>query len=75
MEGYLPLVGGGIAPGSQIGQYLLEEQIGQGGMAAMFRAVDQRLGRRVALKILLFIAMRFVPLLASPPPARYRAGG
>lgn len=43
---------GGFGPGSRIAGYLLEEQIGQGGMAVVFRAVDERLHRRVALKIL-----------------------
>jgi Protein kinase domain len=41
-----------LAAGSRIGGYLLEEQIGQGGMAVVFRALDERLGRQVALKIL-----------------------
>src|SRR5580698_11105004 len=42
----------GFAPGSRIAGYLLEEQIGQGGMAVVFRARDERLQRQVALKIL-----------------------
>jgi serine/threonine protein kinase len=43
---------GEFSAGSQVAGYRLEEQIGQGGMAVVFRAYDQRLDRQVALKIL-----------------------
>ena len=42
----------GFSVGSRIAGYLLEEQIGQGGMAVVFRAQDERLQRQVALKVL-----------------------
>ena len=42
----------GFTPGARIAGYILEEQIGAGGMAVVFRARDERLQRRVALKIL-----------------------
>jgi hypothetical protein len=35
----------GPAPGSRTAGYVLEEQIGRGGMAVVFRARDERLGR------------------------------
>lgn len=38
--------------GLQLGQYLIQERIGRGGMGAVFRASDLRLDRIVALKIL-----------------------
>ncbi len=39
-------------PGAKVGRYVLTEQIGHGGMAAVFRARDEQLGRTVALKVL-----------------------
>ena len=42
----------GLAPGSRVAGYLLETLVGAGGMAAVFRARDVRLGRVVALKMI-----------------------
>ena len=51
--------------GDKIAGYRLEEQIGQGGMAVVYRAHDERLDRRVALKLL-------APGLASDTAFRTR---
>src|SRR5215467_662114 len=42
----------GLTAGARIAGYLLQEQIGRGGMAVVFRALDERLQRHVALKLL-----------------------
>ena len=60
-----PHVAGRFSVGSQLAGYRLEEPIGRGGMADVFRARDERLERQVALKIL-------GPELAEDPVFRKR---
>jgi Protein kinase domain len=52
-------------PGSELGGYQLEAEVGAGGMAVVFRARDERLDRLVAVKIL-------NPVHASDPSFRRR---
>ena len=61
----LPWAESHFGPGSRIGKYVLEQQIGHGGMAVVFRARDDQLGRLVALKIM-------APSVASDPEFRER---
>ena len=54
-----------VGRGDQLGPYRIERRIGAGGMGEVFEAVDPRLDRRVAVKLLL-------PELTRHPAARSR---
>jgi serine/threonine protein kinase len=41
-----------LAPGVNVGPYLIVEQIGRGGMAAVYKAYEESLARHVAIKVL-----------------------
>ena len=41
-----------LLPGSRLGRYQVVEQIGRGGMATVFKALDPQLNRHVAVKVL-----------------------
>ena len=56
---------GDLGPGSRVAGYLIEEQIGSGGMAVVFRARDQLLGRLAAVKVI-------TPPMADDPELRVR---
>ena len=52
MSEQFPGAPGGLDAGSYVAGYRLEQRIGRGGMAAVFRAYDSRLDRLVALKVM-----------------------
>ncbi|GAA1517617.1 serine/threonine-protein kinase [Nocardioides humi] len=53
------------AAGARIGRFRILEQLGQGGMGVVYRAMEENLGREVALKVI-------APLFAHDPEFRER---
>jgi serine/threonine-protein kinase len=41
-----------LGPGTRVGEYVIERQIGEGGMGVVFAAVHPVIGKRVAIKLL-----------------------
>src|SRR2546426_5419419 len=42
----------GLPPGTQVGEYVIEEKLGEGGFGAVYRAVHPVIGKPAAIKVL-----------------------
>ena len=52
LHGLMEALGGAFLSGKQLGPYTVAELLGEGGMGLVYRAIDQRDGSTVAIKIL-----------------------
>ena len=59
-----------IAAGFQLRSYRIEAPIGEGGMGTVYRALDTKLNRPVAVKFLFGAAMEDICCTRSIPPRR-----
>ena len=54
-----------LTPGTELGDYEVKGLVGSGGMGEVYRARDTRLGRDVAIKVLLGICHRILAVATS----------
>src|SRR3954463_12066556 len=51
-EDTLKTVDPDLSPGTQVGEYVIEEKIGEGGFGTVYRAIHPVIGKAAAIKIL-----------------------